>query len=75
MIDALWRNYYPILLRDCSYAIEIEEFDSPGQYTDRWILYIETNVGWTTTSHVLIDACSAALGLGQAQPAPVHSQP
>lgn len=67
MMDALWRNYYPILLRDCSYAIELEDFDSPGAYTARWITYIETNVGWTSTSQAFVEACNAALG----QQAPV----
>jgi ureidoacrylate peracid hydrolase len=61
MIDALWRNYRPILLRDCTYAIEIEGIDEPGAYTDRWILYVESAVGYTTSSPEFIHACDAAL--------------
>ena len=39
MIDALWRNYRVLLLRDCTYAIKIPGVDAPGAWTDRWILY------------------------------------
>lgn len=58
MIDALWRNYRNILLRDCTYAIEIPEIDPPGSWTERWITYIESNVGYTSTSQELIQAIS-----------------
>lgn len=57
MIDALWRNYRVILLRDCTYAIEVPEFDAPGSWTNRWILYVECAIGYTTTSARFIAAC------------------
>jgi nicotinamidase-related amidase len=58
MIDALWRNYRVLLLRDCTYAIEIPGIDAPGSWTDRWILYTECAIGYTATSEMWIAACS-----------------
>jgi ureidoacrylate peracid hydrolase len=60
MIDALWRNYRVLLLRDCTYAIEIPGIDEPGAWTNRWILYAECAIGYTTTSDAWIAACRAA---------------
>jgi len=60
MIDALWRNYRVILLRDCTYAIEIPGIDEPGSWTNRWILYTECAIGYTATSEEWIAACKAA---------------
>jgi len=61
MIDALWRNYRVMLLRDCTYAIEIFEVDALGSWTNRWLLYVECAVGYTLTSQDFIKACDAAL--------------
>lgn len=58
MIDALWRNYRVILLRDCTYASEIATIDKPGMWTARWILYTECSIGYTTTSDEWVQACS-----------------
>ncbi len=60
MIDALWRNYRVILLRDCTYAIEIPGIDAPGAWTNRWILYAECAIGYTAESQSWIAACQAA---------------
>lgn len=60
MIDALWRNYRVLLLRDCTYAIEIPGVDEPGSWTQRWILYTECMIGYTATSEQWIEACKAA---------------
>jgi nicotinamidase-related amidase len=60
MIDALWRNYRVLMLRDCTYAIEIPGVDAPGSWTDRWILYTECAIGFTATSTDWISACQAA---------------
>ncbi len=60
MIDALWRNYRVLLLRDCTYAIEIPGIDEPGAWTNRWILYAECAIGYTATSDAWISACRAA---------------
>jgi nicotinamidase-related amidase len=59
MIDALWRNYRVLLLRDCAYAIELPGVDEPGAWTNRWILYTECAIGYTATSDAWIDACKA----------------
>jgi ureidoacrylate peracid hydrolase len=60
MIDALWRNYRVLLLRDCTYAIEIPGVDEPGAWTDRWILYHECAIGYTATSEAWVAACRAS---------------
>jgi len=60
MIDALWRNYRVLLLRDCTYAIEIPGVDEPGAWTTRWILYTECAIGYTATSEEWIAACGVA---------------
>ena len=57
MIDALWRNYRVLLLRDCTYAVEISGVDEPGAWTDRWILYTECAIGYTATAEDWIVAC------------------
>jgi ureidoacrylate peracid hydrolase len=50
MIDALWRNYRVLLLRDCTYAVELPGLDEPGAWTERWIIYMECAIGYTATS-------------------------
>ena len=59
MIDALWRNYRVLLLRDCTFAVEIPEVDELGAWTNRWILYHECAIGYTATSEQWITACAA----------------
>ena len=61
MIDALWRNYRVLLLRDCTYAVEIPGVDAPSAWTDRWILYHECAIGYTATSEAWVAACKAGL--------------
>ena len=60
MIDALWRNYRVVLLRDCTRAIEIAGIDEPDAWTNRWILYTECAIGYTATADQWITACNAA---------------
>jgi nicotinamidase-related amidase len=60
MIDAVWRNYRVVLLRDCTQAIELLGIDEPGAWTNRWITYVECNIGCTSTSDDFIQACRAA---------------
>jgi nicotinamidase-related amidase len=57
MMDALWRNYRVLLLRDCTYAVELPGIDVPGSWTQRWVTYVETAIGFTTTSATFVDAC------------------
>jgi nicotinamidase-related amidase len=62
MLDALWRNYRVLLLRDCSYAVELPGIDDPpGSWTQRWILYTECAIGYTATADSWIKACDEAL--------------
>jgi hypothetical protein len=58
MMDALWRNYRVLLLRDCTYAAELPLIDEPGSWTQRWITYVECAIGCTSTSSAFIHACS-----------------
>lgn len=58
MIDALWRNYRVLLLRDCTYAVELPGIDSPGSWTSRWITYVECAIGYTSTAAAFLDECS-----------------
>lgn len=58
MIDAVWRNYRVVLLRDCTYAIELPGIDEDGSWTQRWITYAECNIGHTTTADAFVQACA-----------------
>jgi nicotinamidase-related amidase len=58
MMDALWRNYRVLLLRDCTYAAELPLIDEPGSWTQRWITYVECAIGCISTSSAFIHACS-----------------
>lgn len=57
MIDALWRNYRVILLRDCTYAIELPGIDQPGAWTSRWITYVECAIGYTALGAAFVGEC------------------
>jgi nicotinamidase-related amidase len=57
MIDALWRNYRVILLRDCTYAIELPGIDLPGAWTSRWITYVECAIGYTAMGDAFVAEC------------------
>jgi len=58
MIDALWRNYRVVLLRDCTRAFEITGVDQPNSWTNRWVLYTESAIGYSATSNQWIAACN-----------------
>jgi hypothetical protein len=65
VIDAMYRNYRVIVLRDCiGTAAEATGSDSANAERDRAgedaIRFIETNVGYTSTSSQWIAACAAA---------------
>lgn len=57
MMDAVWRNYRVVLLRDCTYAIELPGIDQDGSWTKRWLTYVESNLGHTTTSEEFLEGC------------------
>lgn len=59
MLDALYRNYKLVLLRDSTLAGDIPEIDgTDGSFTKRIVLWMECNVGHTITSGEWIAACS-----------------
>jgi nicotinamidase-related amidase len=61
MIDALYRGYRVLLLRDCTQAVEIPEADGfDGRFTDRICLWAECHLGHTFTSSDWVVACEAA---------------
>ena len=50
-IDALYRNYKIVLLRDATQAVEIPEFDgTDGAFTRRIVLWTECHLGHTCTA-------------------------
>ena len=58
MIDALYRNYRVILLRDCTLATEtVPEEEATLAFTQRMVLWVETYLGWSSTSRDFIAAC------------------
>ncbi len=61
MIDAVYRNYRVILLRDCTQAVEIPEVDgSDFAFTKRIVLWAECYLGYTVTSDQFVAACKRA---------------
>lgn len=60
MIDALYRNYRILLLRDATQAVEIPEVDgTDGAFTRRIVLWAECHLGHTTTTADWITACDS----------------
>lgn len=58
MIDATYRNYRVLLLRDCTQSVEIPEVDGTDfAFTKRMILWSECHIGYTATSQDFIKAC------------------
>jgi len=58
MIDAIYRNYRVLLLRDCTQSVEIPEVDGHDYgFTKRMILWSECHIGYTATAQEFIDAC------------------
>ncbi|MCK4516622.1 MAG: cysteine hydrolase [Spirochaetaceae bacterium] len=60
-LDALYRNYRVILLRDCTLAGESGKETDQLPNTARWIEWFEEIVGYTITSEQLTDALSPKL--------------
>ncbi len=57
LMDAHYRNYQVILLRDCTIACDTPEEQSTRAFTQRMILWHETLIGPTSTSTEFIAAC------------------
>lgn len=62
MIDATYRNYRVLLLRDCTQSVEIPEIDGPDYaFTKRMVLWSECHIGYTATSEEFINSCKEYL--------------
>jgi nicotinamidase-related amidase len=61
VLDALFRNYRVIVLRDCVRTNEYVETMKEGWANWLAIRYIEANVGYTATSQDFIQACAGVL--------------
>jgi len=59
MLDALYRNFKVILLRDCTLACELPEELEEMKFTKRMLLWFETLVGVTVDSKDFIGACKS----------------
>jgi ureidoacrylate peracid hydrolase len=64
VLDALYRNYRVIVLRDCVGTLEHVETKKEGWANWLAIRFIESNVGYTSTSHGFIQACQEAANEG-----------
>lgn len=61
MLDALYRNFRVILLRDCTLACELPEELDEMKFTTRMLLWFETLIGATVDSKNFIVACKSVL--------------
>jgi len=65
-LDALYRNYRVIWLRDGTLAGESPEGDvATLANTHRWITWFEEVIGYTVTSEAFAEACQGALGTSE----------
>jgi len=59
MLDALYRNYKVILIRDCTLACELPEEIEGLKFTKRMTKWVECFIGPTITSKDFIRVCQA----------------
>ncbi len=57
ILDALYRNYCPILLRDATLASELPDEIDVVAFTERMCLHFDTFIGSSTSSKDFIAAC------------------
>jgi ureidoacrylate peracid hydrolase len=62
MIDALYRNYKVVLLRDCALAFEMPDERPTWAWTKRMTLWTESFLGVTITAEQFTGACKALPG-------------
>jgi ureidoacrylate peracid hydrolase len=60
VIDAMYRSYRVVVLRDCVHTGEYAETQEGGWANFMAIRFIETTVGYTSTAEAWIKACAAA---------------
>ncbi|MGA2974651.1 MAG: isochorismatase family cysteine hydrolase [Spirochaetia bacterium] len=58
MLDALYRNFRVLLLRDCTLACELPEELEGRQFTERMLIWFETMIGMSIDSRDFIEACA-----------------
>ena len=56
-IDAMYRNYRVIVLRDCTATEEYVETQAEGWANWMAIRFLESTVGYTSTAAEWVDAC------------------
>jgi ureidoacrylate peracid hydrolase len=61
MVDALYRNYRVIVLRDCVKTQEYVETEKEGWANWFAIRFIEAHVGYTATSEDFLRACKISI--------------
>jgi nicotinamidase-related amidase len=61
MLDALYRNYKVILLRDCTLASELPHEIDEMSFTQRMLLWFEALVGVTVDTKDFIAACQVVM--------------
>jgi ureidoacrylate peracid hydrolase len=59
VIDALFRNYRVVVLRDCISTSEFPETEAGGWANFLAVRFIETAIGYTSTAGEFIQACQA----------------
>jgi ureidoacrylate peracid hydrolase len=59
MLDAMYRDYDIILVRDATLACDLPHEAETLSFTNRMVTWVEMMVGWTTTSAEFITACEA----------------
>ena len=57
VVDAMYRNYRVVVLRDCTATTEYVETQAGGWANWMAIRFIETSVGYTSTSAEWVQAC------------------
>jgi ureidoacrylate peracid hydrolase len=57
MLDAMYRNYDIVLLRDCTLACDLPSEAESLSFTNRMVTWVEMMVGWTATSQQFVTAC------------------
>lgn len=62
VVDAMYRNYRVVVLRDAVATSEFPETEKDGLANLMAIRFIECNVGYTVTTQEFIDACNRLTG-------------
>jgi nicotinamidase-related amidase len=60
MLDALYRDFRVLLLRDCTLACELPAEIEARSFTERMLIWFETMVGMSLDSKDFIQACARA---------------